>query len=76
MIIHKNLKLFLHEIYISDSKLEPIQKHDLKKYFKKNEYYLLEKFCIINELIIFEYEKVYLTNKGYKLYEVIKSLLI
>ena len=75
IIIHKSLFKFLEIIFINDvNYYKPITKKELKTFFKNNEYYNLESFCIENNLINIEYDKIITTDLGKQFFTILKRM--
>lgn len=73
MLIHKNLKKFLELIYNEDMNFNSITPKDLYKNFKNNEYYSIKNFCLDNNLIIIEHNKINLTGFGVEFFNILKK---
>lgn len=63
---------FLEKIHINNCNFTPINKTFLKKDFKNNQFYNLERFCLLNHLIEIEYNTYSLTSEGITLFNFLK----
>lgn len=72
-MINKLLYDFLEKIFIANIDFKSISEHDLKKYFKNNQYYRIKNFCLNNKLIENGYHKLSLTQSGLYLFNFLKN---
>ena len=63
---------FLEKIHLASCDFKCLKKSSLKKYFKNNQFYNLERFCLINHLITIDYNEYSLTMEGITLFNFLK----
>ena len=75
MMINQLLFKFLEAIQNHSLNFNEITRHDLKKLFKNNQFYNIERFCLINKLVSIDYNKYSLTLRGITLFNFLKNCI-